>query len=308
MPEGSGKSGGFSLATIFLFILAFLGIGAPLMLSTTHPTSFSAASSGRSPISAGHANTAEGLLEEFYDTNPDEIIDSASRWQHHPEIYPALNEAWSDDDPRRDDRISFLITTVPNPENPSLRYQFDRYIDSIQRALSHENYLLDKTYLPWVDQLTTPSDAGSNEARLKQPRNPGPILFRRHDIKSVAVSDVHRARENLVVVFVVSETPTDGVEAALRSALEQIAWLRGWAGTDYTPAPPYLVKLTEEPPDETNDKIANEVKIVGPSYPVQVSRSRKSYVPGCTTVDFHGRLTSDPCLEPPPLLITGRKN
>jgi hypothetical protein len=301
VPDGSGKSGGLS-PSLILFVLALFGVGAPLMVSATHSTPPAAIASDKPPTSVGHENSAADLIEEFYDANPDQLVDTDRPWQRDELIYPRPDDAWGSSDPRRNDRISFLIATVPNPENPSLRYEFDRYIDSIQRALSHENYLLDKTYLPWIDELSAQSGGAASSKSREQWRHPGVMLFRRLDTSNLGSNDAdrHPARERLTVVFVVGETPTDGVDAAsLRSALDQIAWLRGWtvgaprnadgwiiesAGVEafdltpdqvewleasldgYTPAPPHLVSLTENPPDEIADGFRNEIKIVGPSY------------------------------------------
>ena len=139
MAEGSNKGGGLPPGTI-LFLLAFLGVSAPLMLSTAHQTP-SPMTTNENASTTSDENSAVGLLEQFFNVDTDDAP-----------IYPGPNEKWKwrSNDPRRYDRISFLIATLPNPENPSLRYEFDRYSDSIQLALSHENYFLAKSYLPWT--------------------------------------------------------------------------------------------------------------------------------------------------------------
>ena len=276
MPEGSGKNGGLSPATIFFFILAFFGVGAPLMLSTTRPTPSPTISSAKNATTTGYENSAEDLLEEFFDADPDQFIDADRPWQHNAPIYPGPNDSWSRGDPRRNDRISFLIATLPNPENPSLRYEFDRYIDSIQLALSHENYFLDKTSLPWVDQLSTKRESADGAAPSERLRRPGVMLFWRAD----TANNNHPARDSLMVVFVVGETPTGGVDAAaLRSALDQIAWLRGWTGNGDTPAPAHLVELTRDNP--------NDITIIGPSYSGSVTSIQEVLRPWL----YFGRLT-----------------
>jgi hypothetical protein len=270
MPEGSGKSDGLSPGTIVLFILAFFGIGAPVMLSASPPSALLSAANSEergSPTAGatpGHStpsensassatNSAVNPLDEFFDADQSQFIDNNRPWQRHPPIYPGANDPWQATDPRKNDRISFLIATLPNPENPTLRYEFDRYADSIQRALSHEYYLLDKI------SLTTKSepDVGANTTPSGRFRHPGVMLFRRRDRPD---SD-HPARDSLMVVFVVGETPTDGVDsAALRGALDQIAWLRGWTHAGDQPAPPHLTDLTDV------DFNLNRITIIGPSY------------------------------------------
>jgi hypothetical protein len=252
MSEDSSKSGGLSTTAIF-FLLAFLGVGAPLMLSTTRAAPSSTISSEKNARVS--ENNGEVLLEEFFDADPAQFIDSKDSkrpWQKNEPISPVPNGAWSSGDPRLNDRISFLIATLPNPENPSLRYEFDRFIDAIQLAMSHENYFLDRKFLPFAPQ---PEPAGgTKETPPELSRRPGVMLFRRFDDKD----DTHPERDSLAVVFIVGETPTGGVDAtALRSALDQLAWLQGWTNGE-TPAPPHLVVLTRDNP--------NTITIIGPSY------------------------------------------
>jgi hypothetical protein len=256
MADSSGKNGGMSPASIFFLILAFLGVGAPLMLSTARPTSSTTILNSNVASTSGYANSAEKLLEEFFNADPDQFIDATHPWHGNAPIYPGPNESWRDDDPRRNDKISYLVATLPNPQNPSLRYEFDRYIDSIQLALGHENFFLVKTDLPWVDQPTT--KRGSTDTSAGAPsdqRRPGVMLFWRADTGD----SHHPARDSLMVVFVVGESPTSGVDAAaLRSALDQVAWLHGWSGSGDTPAPAHLAELTRDNP--------KNITILGPTY------------------------------------------
>jgi hypothetical protein len=71
------------------------------------------------------------------------------------------------------------------------------------------------------------------------------MLFRRFDSKSDVPKEKHPERDSLMVVFVVGETPTEGVDAAaLRSALDQVARLCGWIRADAASAPAHLMELT----------------------------------------------------------------
>ena len=261
MPEGSSKNSGLSPGTIF-FILALFGVGTPLMLSTTRPTPPAVVSSENASVTSDE-NSAVRLLEQFF--NAPGVLSEITADTDKAPIYPGLNEKWRPNDPRCYDRISFLIATLPNPENPSLRYEFDRYSDSIQLALSHENYFLAKSYLPWTGQSAAKD--GANGTPPEHSGRPGVMLFRRADSQSGDLTDTqcgdlndrHPARDSLMVVFVVGETPTEGVDAAaLRSALDQVARLCGWIGADAASAPAHLVELTRYQP--------YEIKIIGPSY------------------------------------------
>lgn len=258
MPEGSRKNGGLSPGTIFL-ILALFGVGTPLMVSATHPTPSPMMSSAKADSAISDKNSAVSLLEQFFYADPSQFIDPNRAGRNDSLIYPGQKERWRPEDPRRDDRISFIIATLPNPDNPSLRYEFDRDSDSIQLAFSHENYFLAKSYLPWTEQPAAKGEStgGTDPPPPDHSGRLGTMLFRRFDDESD--DHKHPAHDSLMVVFVVGETPTEGVDvAALGSALDQVARLRGWIGTDAASAPAHLVELTHDQP--------NEIKILGPTY------------------------------------------
>jgi hypothetical protein len=249
------------------------------MLSTAHQTPSPMTTNEKNANEISDKNSAEGLLEEFFNVN--QVIDAESEapagipnsqpWQEKAPNYPEQNSLWDSKDPRRFDQISFIIATLPNPDNPSLRYEFDRNSDTIQLALSHENYFLAKSYLPWAERPGLPAskDKPTDDSNGSAPAHsgrPGVMLFRRAEDANRSddptrpdnPNDDIPARDSLMVVFVVGETPTTGVDgSALRNALNQIAWLRGWTDGD-TPAPPHLVQLTRDNPDE--------IHIIGPSY------------------------------------------
>jgi hypothetical protein len=254
MAEGSSKKGGVSPGAIFFFILAFLGVGAPLMLSP-RPTPSPLISSAKETKENITETSAAGLLDQFFDADPGQLIDKDRPWQQADAIYPSASDSWKPDDPRAADRISFLIATLPDPENPSLRYEFDRFSDSIQLAMSHENYFLAKSFLPWTDQPASKPASVETINGAAESRRPGVMLFSRAD----RADQEHPARDSLMVVFTVGETPTGGVDpAAMRSALDQVAWLRGWIGAGGASAPAHLVELTRQEP--------REITIIGPSY------------------------------------------
>ena len=113
MPEGSTKSGGGMSPGTIVFILALFGVGTPLMLSATRQTPSTVVSSEKATTPSDE-NSAEGLLKQFFDADETQFIDKSQKWQHNPRIYPGPNDSWRSDDPRRDDRISFLIATLPD--------------------------------------------------------------------------------------------------------------------------------------------------------------------------------------------------
>lgn len=106
---------------------------------------------------------------------------------------PQASNAWE---------VDSIVATVPDPSRSQLEYNLDRYVDAIQRAAEEAGYVLDRHKLPWrpreqVRSLTVPVD-------------PGVLLFR------------FGSSRNLLVVLLVGETPTTGVQQGpFRSALDQ---------------------------------------------------------------------------------------
>jgi hypothetical protein len=101
---------------------------------------------------------------------------------------------------------------------------FDRYIGAIQRASEASGYVLDRFELPWnekeegeatkvanvvLDRLEIDRIAGTetkpDSQLLSHERSPGIILFRGRDNPS-----------ELLVVFLIGETPTAGVQKGAR--------------------------------------------------------------------------------------------
>jgi hypothetical protein len=128
--------------------------------------------------------------------------------------------------------VSFLIATVPDPIDSHLATSFDRALDAIQDGMQDKGYVLDRFSLPWKRDAATRwniarPDPGSPVAALvmnatstpsdAHRRSPGALLFRE------AQASGPDAAERLVLVLLVGETPTSGVQReALTSALDAI--------------------------------------------------------------------------------------
>lgn len=128
--------------------------------------------------------------------------------------------------------VRFLITTVPDPIDSHLAQSFDRAVDAIQKGMQDSGYILDRFYLPWrrdgearwnISRLLPGAPDGflSVNAKTIPPdlhrSMPGTLLFRA----------THRsgpgAGEELVVVFLIGETPTSGVQrVAMTRTLDAI--------------------------------------------------------------------------------------
>jgi len=128
--------------------------------------------------------------------------------------------------------VRFLIATVPDPIDSHLAPSFDRAVDAIQTGLQEKGYILDRFYLPWkrdaearwnVLRLPPGAPEGLFTVNAKpmpsdtHRRVPGTLLFRESQPSRPGIA------EGLVVVFLVGETPTSGVQReAMTSALDAI--------------------------------------------------------------------------------------
>ena len=97
---------------------------------------------------------------------------------------------------------------------------------------------------PTPESTPTPYVAVTPRAD-RSSRYPGLMLFRKED---------NRKENKLLLVYVVSETPTSGInKTQLREALDEVAWLSGWTTR---PIPKYLTPL---------DPAQDALRILGPS-------------------------------------------
>ncbi len=113
----------------------------------------------------------------------------------------------------------FLIATVPDPIDAHVGWEFDEYVDSIQRGAEANNFVLDRYSLPWeCDRQALDTHGDSNEqshgttdgGRLHE-SEPGVLLFR------------EQGRQRLLLVYLIGETPTAGIhKVAFETALNDI--------------------------------------------------------------------------------------
>ncbi|HEY7424537.1 MAG TPA: hypothetical protein VH682_09940 [Gemmataceae bacterium] len=131
----------------------------------------------------------------------------------------------------------YLIVTVPDPVDSQFGFAFDQLMDSTQRALETQGYVLDRTWLPWeVDKqkreklkivatrkqlagagcpqwMDVEKDKASSHHR---DQDPGVLLFRRYPKQD-------QPKDELFIVLLVGETPTSGIhKRAFTRALEMM--------------------------------------------------------------------------------------
>src|SRR6516225_9320242 len=143
----------------------------------------------------------------------------------------------------------FLVATVPDPVASHLDIEFDRAIESLQRAAAFEGYSFERYWLPWRAQnaggiyANASATALRSEERLRQ-EQPGLLIFRRllkpvvpksEDTapgrpKALIQDSCYQGAENQdqrLLIFLVGETPTAGLNrTAFFKSLDYIDQLR----------------------------------------------------------------------------------
>jgi hypothetical protein len=130
------------------------------------------------------------LLSDFYSLSGD----LPSRYT---ELRAALERDHAD--------VSILVATVPEP-----RLGFDGSVEAITSSLGEAGFTLSRYGLPWA--------AGNNQTAGCQAEQPGRALL---------VNSARAGQRSLLVLYLVSESPTAGVQhAPFLAALQEIADLR----------------------------------------------------------------------------------
>jgi hypothetical protein len=107
--------------------------------------------------------------------------------------------------------VETLIAAVPDPLQTRLGYEFDRFVEAIERGVESSGYTLDCFELPWLAWGS--GDVASVESRIQRgEQQPGRILFRGKDA----------TKPSFLEVFLVGEMPTRGMHTqALSEALRR---------------------------------------------------------------------------------------
>jgi hypothetical protein len=105
--------------------------------------------------------------------------------------------------------VKALIVIVPDPVRTHMPLRFDRAIDAVQLAAASMNYLIDRYWLPWDLELKTDWDdydsyKSAKIERKQEERQPALLIFRRQDKPD-------ESKPTILLVFLVSETPTAGI-------------------------------------------------------------------------------------------------
>lgn len=225
--------------TLLLPLLALLAIAFPFAMLRTpapsggnNPQATQTAEQGgsKTPENGLRPHSAASLIEDFLHAPADQ---GGS---------PAGN-------PRSNYSLDFMIATVPDPIDSRLPYMFDSTIGSIQRAFEASGCGLDRFDLAWSEPVSLKKHAHKGEKAKAEPpryrREPSLLLF--------------RGTRELILVFLVGETPTSGLhKAAMASALLQLANFFLWEPGANRP-PGELCEMAQKNPDRT-------IRIMGPTF------------------------------------------
>jgi len=111
-------------------------------------------------------------------------------------------------------RIDFLIVTIADPVRSSVGHGLDQRLDALQKAVTSEEYVLDRFYLPW------PKDNPET--------TPGVILFRRKPKKKPEKkNESWQIPYEVLLVYLVGESPAFGIhKPAFDVAVDEILRIR----------------------------------------------------------------------------------
>ena len=143
--------------------------------------------------------------------------------------------------------IELLLATVPDPIDSRLPNFFDTFVESIASAAEASGYTLDRFAFPWTEADATGQKGQPLWRQTIHDSNPGLILFR------------NPRQQELLLVFVVGETPTTGIhKQALFSALDQMAQFYPWD--------PHHAELPPEFPTIKSLSASGGLRIMGPAF------------------------------------------
>ncbi len=111
--------------------------------------------------------------------------------------------------------LEFLVVMVADPIETATNYRFDLQLDTLHKALGADGYVPDHFYLPW-----------GSPAKVDAHRTEPAVLLYRRNGTSLGTCENPERRTDLLVVYLIGETPTSGIhKEAFLAAMEQITTL-----------------------------------------------------------------------------------
>ncbi len=149
-----------------------------------------------------------------------------------------------------------LIATIPDPLHTRMSMETDRDLDAIQQAAFDVGYELATQWLPWTVKAATEKTGAvpaNTDKSWDWERLPGLLLFRHHFFEQSKTKD-EPSPDSLLLVFVVGETPTAGVNgyqfelarATIRALSDPSAQILSVAGPNFSGSFPSIAHLLED--------------------------------------------------------------
>ncbi len=232
------NAGLIAVVTVFL---AFFGI-SNLPKSTPSPGTASETANkskshakpngSKTPVLSPACEEIGERLKPFLEKKPP--VDNGNTqqdWQRPGFCYDGGKAPQETYESRLSPDVHFVIATAPNPISTHLPLLFDRLIEVIEQAAQDDKYAYDSSWFPWDEakDYSSLTDQLLAEKALKlQQTQPGVVVFR-HAVDEELMRDRdHRPYQIGLVVFVVAEQPTGGIDRKeFESALTWIKWLGG---------------------------------------------------------------------------------
>ena len=191
------------------------------------------------PVFEGHVGTIERFIERYFNRDvltlsqaPAEAVLLANDF-HTLDRRTLELEVLQRAATQQQINVHFLIATLPDPIDSFTGWQFDPMLDAITQAITTDDYLLDRSHFPDVDEELEPSTAHAAANSHAHDIEPGVVIFRRRIPEPSVQKPSTDAHADRLVLLTVHENPAAGVHTrALGNAIRLVAsWPLG-AGDD----------------------------------------------------------------------------
>jgi hypothetical protein len=108
--------------------------------------------------------------------------------------------------------LQILFATVPHPVETNLGSAFDHNVEALQDGLQEAGYLFDSSWIPWSTHSPREDfedDEKEKDAKVQEDDSPGILLFRKNE-----PGNTKESYSNGIIVFLLSEKPTQGIAAS----------------------------------------------------------------------------------------------
>jgi hypothetical protein len=263
MEKRLGSSAGF-LALLAVLIHTFGNTGAEHGKSSTESKATAARSeaAGSAGLPAGNRQGPWRATQQYFHNTPTGATPKTETCLSQPNetcIRAALLNLYGFPADFSERNIRALIATVPDPLHTRMALETDRYFDAIQQAAFQAGWELATQWVPWTVKAEADQKSDSVDAPpylFDIEKLPGLLVFRRH-------FEPYKNNNRLLLVFVVGETPTAGVNG-FQFQLARLTMTRlgsdqpdivSIAGPTFSGSLLPLARLLEESPGNTHFEI-----------------------------------------------------